>query len=90
LTSWLSGTLRASWSDKNSIDGDFNTFNAHSGPMDFPANQGGRFFDIGIGITASLAGNDIALEWLEPVSNNFEGVQLDRKGVLAARWGYGF
>jgi hypothetical protein len=24
------------------------------------------------------------------VSNNFEGVQLDRKGVLAARWGYGF
>jgi hypothetical protein len=41
-------------------------------------------------MTASVAGSDISLEWLEPVHNNFDGVQLERKGVISARWGYGF
>lgn len=90
LNSWLSSTLRVAWADKGELHGDFTAYNARSGPMDFPANQGGRLLDLGVGVTASLAGSDIAIEWLQPLRNNFAGVQLERRGVMTASWRYGF
>ncbi|HRB21749.1 MAG TPA: hypothetical protein PLB54_08645, partial [Nitrosomonas sp.] len=64
-------------------------------PMDFPQNYGGQFWDIGFGLNAAVprgkfAGNRFGFEWMQPVSNDFNGFQLDRKGSLAATWSYHF
>ncbi|MFO7579049.1 MAG: hypothetical protein R6W74_02410, partial [Nitrosomonas halophila] len=83
------------YTSQGKIRGDFNTFNSRIGPMDYPGNQGGRFWDIGLGVTASVpsgrfAGNMFAVEWLQPLSNDFNGFQLERKGTLNANWSYHF
>ncbi|MBK8815694.1 MAG: DUF3570 domain-containing protein [Methylococcaceae bacterium] len=65
------------------------------GPQDYPQNYGGRFWDVGFGLSAAvpsggLAGNRIAVEWLQPVDTGFNGYQLDRDGALNFTWSYGF
>ncbi len=95
ITPWLSASIRGIYTAKGSIKGDFNTFNRRSGPMDFPANYGGRFWDIGFGVSArmlqgDLAGNSVSFEWLQPVSDDFNGYQLERDGALTAAWSYAF
>jgi hypothetical protein len=61
------------------------------GPMDTPANYGGRFWDAGLGVDATiragtLAGNRFSLEWLQPVRDDFNGFQLERSGRLVFAW----
>jgi hypothetical protein len=61
------------------------------GPMDSPASYGGRFVDAGIGIDArivsgALRGSRFALEWLEPVDDDYHGYQLRRTGTLVFSW----
>jgi hypothetical protein len=95
LTNWLSASVRGIYSNRGKIHGDFNTYNARIGPMDYPANQGGKFWDIGLGVSSTVpkgrfAGNQFAFEWLQPLSDDFNGFQLERKGALAATWGYQF
>ncbi len=95
LTKWLSASVRGIYTKQGAIHGDFNAFNGRSGPMDFPTNQGGQFWDIGLGITASVpsgkfAGNSLSVEWLQPLRNDVNGFQLERKGALAAAWNYHF
>ena len=63
--------------------------------MDFPHNQGGQFWDLGIGINARvpsgrLVGNHVAFEWLQPLRDDFNGYQLERQGALSATWHYSF
>lgn len=65
------------------------------GPMDYPQNYGGRFWDAAFGLNAvvpdgTLAGNQIAVEWLQPVYTDFNGYQLDRDGTLSFTWSHGF
>ena len=65
------------------------------GPQDYPANYGGRFWDVGFGLSAvvpsgDLAGNRFSVEWLQPVHTDFNGYQLDRDGALSATWGVAF
>ncbi len=65
--------------------------NSISGPMDSPASYGGRFYDLGIGVTANLptgwlAGSELSVEWLQPVAETFHGYQLQRDGALFANW----
>jgi hypothetical protein len=65
------------------------------GPMDYPGSYGGRFWDIGFGLSAivpsgDLAGNRISVEWLHPVEDDVNGYQLDRDGTLSATWSLAF
>jgi hypothetical protein len=95
LTDWLSASVRGVFSSRGRIHGDFNTYNARIGPMDFPANHGGQFWDIGFGLSAAVpggkfAGNHFAFEWLQPIRDDVNGYQLERKGALSATWHYSF
>lgn len=61
------------------------------GPNDHPQNYGGRFWDVGFGLSAMVpsgdfAGNTLSVEWLQPVHTDFNGYQLDRDGALSATW----
>ncbi len=61
------------------------------GSQDYPANYGGRFWDVGFGLSAMVpsgdfAGNRLAVEWLQPVHTDYNGYQLDRDGALSATW----
>jgi hypothetical protein len=64
-------------------------------PDIYPQNYGGTFVDLGLGMTVtipkgSFAGNRLSVEWLQPMSTNFSGYQLERIGTLAVQWGYMF
>jgi hypothetical protein len=63
--------------------------------MDNPANYGGHYVDLGLGLSVNIphgafAGNRLSFEWLQPVYTNVNGFQLDRDGALSATWSYGF
>jgi Protein of unknown function (DUF3570) len=63
--------------------------------MDNPANYGGHYVDLGLGLSVNIphgafAGNRLSFEWLQPVYTNVNGYQLDRDGALAFTWSYGF
>jgi hypothetical protein len=90
LSARLSASLRAVWQHKGAIRGAFNAYNAASGPMDFPANSGGRFVDVGLGLNLDLAGSLLAVEWLAPVHEDVNGFQLERQGTLSASWSYNY
>ncbi|NOQ14016.1 MAG: hypothetical protein GQ583_05985, partial [Methyloprofundus sp.] len=95
ITDWLSGSIRGVYSTQGAIKGDFNTYSGRVGPMDFPANHGGHFGDIGFGVNASipsgdLVGNSFAFEWLQPIVDNVNGYQIERQGALTASWSYAF
>ena len=95
LTNWLSASVRGIYTVQGAIQGDFNAFNGRAGPMDFPANHGGQFWDIGFGINASaprgkFVGNELSFEWLQPIRDDVNGFRLERKGALAATWRYHF
>ena len=91
---WLTATLRPQYSDQAQISGGFTnpdgvgTKIQESLPSDAdPANYGGRFTDLGIGLSARLgngayANDKISLEWLKPVKTDFNGTQPNRIGTL--------
>jgi len=67
------------------------TENSVSAAMDSPASYGGRYYDLGIGLRSDLpsrwlAGSQLAVEWLQPVSEAVHGYQLERDGALALSW----
>ncbi len=95
LTNWLTASVRGIYKLQGSIKGDFNGFNGKSGPMDYPANYGGQYWDLGMGLSATvpsgdLAGNTLSFEWLQPLMDDVNGYQLERDGALAASWSYAF
>lgn len=95
LLNWLSTSVRGVYTVQGSIRNEYNgTFNK-LGPVDYPANHGGRYWDVGFGInafvpTGSLQGNNLSFEWLQPVSDDVNGYQLPREGALSATWSYAF
>ena len=100
LTPWLSSTIRAVYTAQSKMVGTHTNVNTVAGvpmwmPEDNPSNYGGFFVDVGFGATVSmpygkLAGHSLGFEWLQPVSTNFQGYQLDRAGALSATWNYKF
>jgi hypothetical protein len=65
------------------------------GPMDQPGSSGGRFGDVGFGVTATVpdgafAGNRLSVEWLQPVADDMNGYQRSRIGALALSWDTAF
>jgi len=95
LNSWVSATARITSTSQQSISGDFNDYNSRLGPMDYPANSGGRFVDAGLGARLTIpsgnyVGHSVSLEWLEPVRQHVYGFQLPRRGSVKAAWQYMF
>ena len=95
LLPWLTATVRGVYTVQGRVHKDFDRFSARIGPMDFPRNYGGQFWDMGFGVNAVIpkgrfAGNQFGFEWIQPIQNDFNGFQLDRKGSLAATWSYRF
>ncbi len=109
ITDWLSASVRGVYTMQGSIQGQFTGsakqfFKAdgitHSsilkfGPQDYPQNYGGRYWDIGVGLSAvvptgDLAGNRVSVEWLQPVEDDVNGHQLKRDGALSATWSMAF
>jgi hypothetical protein len=87
-----SASLRGLYTDQGAIKGDFDGTHVRIGPGDYTGNYGGRFMDVGVGLSAdvgsgSLAGSRWSLEWLMPVSDRGNGYQLERKGSLVFYWG---
>ncbi len=63
----------------------------HVGPFDQPASYGGKFWDLGLGVSftvpsGSFAGNALKFEWLQPLQDDFNGYQLERKGAWTLSW----
>ncbi|NBQ68912.1 MAG: DUF3570 domain-containing protein [Nitrosomonadaceae bacterium] len=95
LTRWLTASVRGVYTWQDAIHRDFNQYNARIGPMDFPRNYGGQFWDMGFGVNAQIpggrfAGNRLGIEWVQPIRSDFNGYQLDRQGMLSATWSYQF
>ncbi|MEX2207453.1 MAG: DUF3570 domain-containing protein [Myxococcota bacterium] len=95
LTDWLSVSLRGVYTLQGELRGEYDGLHPESGPMDFPDNYGGQFWDLGFGLSARissgyLAGNRFALEWLEPIHDDVNGYQLERAGALFAVWSVDF
>ncbi|MEY2690116.1 MAG: hypothetical protein RL375_4316 [Pseudomonadota bacterium] len=95
LTPALSTTLRAAYTRQGAIKGEYNDVHPLSNPADHAANHGGRYWDAGLGLgytprTGTLRGSTLSLEWLQPVSDRVNGIQLDRQGTLHASWMIGF
>ncbi len=95
ISSWLSTTVRTSYRHVEPIQEDYDRYNARIGPMDFPSNQGGHYWDLGLGInaffaTGPLAGNQIALEWSRPLQENLNGFQRETQDRLALSWQFHF
>jgi hypothetical protein len=98
LTDWLSASVRGVYTTQGAITGEFDGQVGHrnrQGPMDFPGNYGGRFWDVGFGVSAEvpsgdLQGNRVSVEWLQPVEDDVNGFQLEREGSLFATWSLAF
>jgi len=110
LTNWLSASIRGVYTWQGRIHGNFFGSAGHQfvkgdgttpssilkfGPMDYPGNYGGKYWDVGFGLTAvvpsgDLAGNRVSVEWLQPVHTDVNGYQLDRDGALSATWSVAF
>ncbi|CAB5033702.1 MAG: DUF3570 domain-containing protein [Actinobacteria bacterium] len=95
VTNWLSGSLRGLYTTQGGIKGQYSGLINQYGPTDYPTNYGGKYWDIGFGMSAMVpsgdfAGNRVSVEWLQPLQDNVNGYQLERVGTLAASWGFSF
>lgn len=94
-TNWLATSLRGVYTLQGALNGSYNGVYHQIGAMDFTNSYGGRFVDVGFGISASmpngsLQGNRLSFEWLQPVHDDVNSYQLPREGALSATWSYAF
>jgi Protein of unknown function (DUF3570) len=95
LTDWLAASIRGVYTVQGSISGEFNNAHPTDGPQDHPGNYGGRFWDVGFGLSTlipsgDLQGNRLSFEWLQPVHDDVNGYQVERDAALSATWSYMF
>jgi hypothetical protein len=92
------GGVRGALRGRNEVTdafGNVSYLHAQHGPADIASNTGGRYVDIGFGLSMVLPGRErqgdrLGLEWIMPVSEKVKGYQLERYGTLAANWNLSF
>lgn len=95
FTDWLSTSVRGIYTSQGKIKGEFNQAHAQSATVDYTANYGGQYWDIGFGVNLSVptgpfSGHNFSVEWQQPLADNVNGYQLEREGSLFATWNYMF
>ncbi len=95
VVDWLALSVRGVYTVQGGLQGQYNDTYTKIGPMDYGNSYGGRFWDVGFGFnltvpSGDLQGNRLSFEWIEPVSDDVNGYQLERSGALSATWSYGF
>ena len=89
----LSATLRGVYTRQGAIRGEFNGTFYKLSPVDYPANYGGRFWDLGVGLRLRVQRRvrrqpDLASSGCSRSHDDFNGYQLERRGALYATWQY--
>ncbi len=95
LSDSFSASLRGLYTKQQAITGAYDATHTPISAGDYTQNYGGEFVDLGVGFSAnirtgSFAGTHWGLEWLEPVTDDPNGYQLERKGTLVFNWGVHF
>ncbi|MDO8844312.1 DUF3570 domain-containing protein [Methylicorpusculum sp.] len=95
IFNWLSASVRGIYTWQDEIRGETNQPHDTTATVDYPANYGGKTWDIGLGLNAFIpagqfAGHSVSVEWLQPVSTDANGFQLDRQGAISASWSFMF
>ncbi len=95
LANWISASVRIQHTEQGRIEGQYNTPHKLGSPPDVVSNYGGRFWDLGLGVntvvpSGPLKGHRFAVEWLEPLSDDPNGYQLERAGTLWLNWSKAF
>jgi hypothetical protein len=90
----LSVSARGIYTQQGAIKGQFNDTFHRLSTVDYPSNYGGRYWDLGVGMNyvlgGTFAGNQLGVEWVQPLSDDVNGYQLKRKGSFYATWQYMF
>ncbi len=97
FSDWLSASVRGIYTSKGHLRGSYEDRDQQIkvGSMDYTSNYGGEYWDLGLGITASVAqgdfaGNRVSFEWLQPLVDDVNGYQRERDGALTVTWSYMF
>jgi hypothetical protein len=95
LTPQLAASLRGVFTVEGAVKGEHKDLPAGSAPPDFPANYGGRYGEIGLGLTldrlsGAFEGSTLGIEYMLPVRSQVNGYQLTRSGGLALSWSHHF
>ncbi len=95
VTPWLSATARLNFSAQGSIKGHYNGPHHHSSPDDHQHNYGGRVLKVGVGLNAvvrsgPLKGHRLGVEYVKPVVQNLNGIQLQQQDTLFVNWSTAF
>lgn len=93
LSDWSSASLSIKQQWWSEIHGDDRllTMDPDVNPGADPDNRGGRRTDVGLGVNlygrnGALKGHRLALEYLVPVAQSLNGLQLEADGALVAGW----
>lgn len=92
--SWLSTSLRLSYSHEDAIDGNDPRITAPVSTAN-PDNYGGERVDVGLGVnivgqSGMLRGHRLALEYEVPISQKVNGVQMEMESMLTVGYQYAF
>ncbi len=90
LSQWLSGSLRLTYRDEDSIEGRDESISAPVQTAN-PDNYGGKRLDLGVGLNMALAsGHRFALEYETPVQQDLNGVQMEMQSMLTFGYQYSY
>jgi hypothetical protein len=103
LTAWaaralndsLSASLRLSYTNADAIDGHFSSHHSHDAPPFIQGNYGGEFLEGGIGLNfqirqGALKGHRLAIEGIFPLTQDLNGVGMERDYSVIAGWQFAF
>ena len=90
-------TLTGRWQHtrQGAIQGKYADVKVTTSPTDNPMNYGGRLNQLGLGAVYKISsgiwqGSEFHLEWMQPLRNTYNGVQLEHRTGLALGWAYHF
>lgn len=90
LADFLSGSLRLTYSDTDSIDGNDTNIAAPVQTAN-PDNYGGKRLDASVGVnTVNSGGHRIAFEYTVPVQQDVNGVQMEMQSMWTLGYQYAF